>query len=379
MSLESQDEQERKLFVGGLNKEQTNEDYLKTYFQSYGSIVDCCIMKDMNKQSRGFGFILFESSDYVDKVIAVKKEGQTFELDGHKIEVKRALPKVPGGNAGTSKTGGLFRKVFVGGLPSTIKEADLKNHFQHFGCVNEVELLKDRESGRLRGFAFITFDDEDSADKCIQRRSQEICKKMCEVKRAQTRSNLTKDDDNQHRRGDYNSNNRDLGRHMMNTSHQSTGGHGNLSMIEVNQLIQQAFTMGQQSVLHSNVIQPPTAASLLGLTNPSQGHNPANYNQPTMNNTHLLHALLGQQQQTAPIPAPIAPPQAIQPSITNQNTGLAQLARLLQSGNIDPTTLSALLSKESDTNRGIPVPVSTTKGTTNGAYPTAYPTTTNQQ
>merc|ERR1712183_930914 len=111
-------------------------------------------------------------------------------LDEHSIEVKRALPKVPGGNAGSSRTGGLYRKIFVGGLPSTISDAELRKYFERFGRVNEVELLRERGSQRLRGFAFVTFDDEDSADKCIQRRTHEICKKVCEVKRAQTRSTL---------------------------------------------------------------------------------------------------------------------------------------------------------------------------------------------
>ena len=190
-NLESE-EQERKLFVGGLNKIKTDEEDLKQFFQMYGSIIDCTIMRDADKQSRGFGFVLFENSSSVDKIIAAKKEGNSFLLDEHHIEVKRALPKVPGGNAGSSRTGGLYRKIFVGGLPSTITEEELRKYFERYGRVNEIELLRDRDSNRLRGFAFVTFDDEDSADKCIQKRSHEICKKICEVKRAQTRSTLTK-------------------------------------------------------------------------------------------------------------------------------------------------------------------------------------------
>lgn len=193
-SLES-DEQERKLFVGGLNKDATDEEHLRSYFKEFGPIIDCTIMRDAHNQSRGFGFVLFENASSIDDIIASKKDGGTFTLDDHHIEVKRALPKVPGGSAGTSRTGGLYRKIFVGGLPSTIVETDLRKYFEKFGRVNEVELLRERGTQRLRGFAFVTFDDEDSADKCIQRRTHEICKKVCEVKRAQTRSNLTKFDD----------------------------------------------------------------------------------------------------------------------------------------------------------------------------------------
>jgi len=193
-SMESE-EQERKLFVGGLNKSLTDEDGLRNFFSKYGNIIDCTIMRDSDKNSRGFGFVLFENSSSVDEIITVRKEGKVYTLDDHHIEVKRALPKVPGGNAGTSRTGGLYRKIFVGGLPSSITDDDIRQYFERFGRVTETELLRDRETNRLRGFAFVTFDDEDSADKCIQRRTHEICKKVCEVKRAQTRSNIKHDDD----------------------------------------------------------------------------------------------------------------------------------------------------------------------------------------
>ena len=194
------EEQERKLFVGGLNRVATDEEQLKGFFESYGNIIDCTVMRDGERQSRGFGFVLFEDSTAVDKIIGDKKGGKTFSLDDHTIEIKRALPKVPGGGSGgASRNGGLYRKVFVGGLPSSITEDKLRNYFETYGRVNEIELLRDRETSRLRGFAFVTFDDEDSADKCIQRRSHEICNKICEVKRAQTRSNINKDEDNSRR------------------------------------------------------------------------------------------------------------------------------------------------------------------------------------
>ena len=195
------EEQERKLFVGGLNKIQTDEDSLRAFFINYGGIIDCTIMRDADKQSRGFGFVLFDNSSSVDDIINLRKEGKNFTLDDHHIEVKRALPKVPGGTAGSSRTGGLNRKIFVGGLPNCACDDDLKMYFGKFGKVLETELLRDRDTNRLRGFAFVTFDDEDSADKCIQRRTHEICKKICEVKRAQTRSNINKHEEEDFRGG----------------------------------------------------------------------------------------------------------------------------------------------------------------------------------
>jgi len=333
------DEQERKLFVGGLNKASTDEDQLKNYFEEFGNIVDCTVMRDQEKQSRGFGFVLFEEAAAVDKIMAAKKEGHEFAIDEHNIEIKRALPKVPGGTAGSSRTKGLYRKVFVGGLPSSATEDDLRSHFERYGRVNEIELLRDRETNRLRGFAFVTFDDEDSADKCIQRRSHEICKKICEVKRAQTRSNLGKEDD---RRSGY-----DRGDRTRPGGEQQGGAPGTMPINEVNQLIQQAFVMGQQSVQAG--VSAPTAASLLngnGAAAPSA-------------NTALLQALMN----------PSAPAAAPAPAAPANNTGaLNQLAQILQNRGIDANALGALLTKEPAASAASP------GKTSSNNYSTTYPT-----
>jgi len=340
------DEQERKLFVGGLNKQNTDEDVLKNFFEGYGSIIDCTIMRDQDRQSRGFGFVLFEDSSAVDKIMTAKKDGAEFSIDDHHIEIKRALPKVPGGNAGTSRTGGLNRKVFVGGLPSSITEQELRDYFDNYGRVNEIELLRDRETSRLRGFAFVTFDEEDSADKCIQRRQHEICKKICEVKRAQTRSNLG-DKDNQRNRPNFENRSSD----SRQTQPAAPGG-GPMSMAEVNQLIQQAFIMGQQSVQPG--MQVPTAASLMnGSATPAV---------PASNNNILLQALMNQQP-AAPAPAPVAAPA---PSGAASNAQLAQLAQLLQGRGIDANSLAGLLKPDASQ----PAPQADKAAT---GYSTAYP------
>ena len=59
----------KKIFIGGLRDQVTDEE-LKTYFSTYGSIVECLVMRDKETQkSRGFGFITFDDYDPVDKII----------------------------------------------------------------------------------------------------------------------------------------------------------------------------------------------------------------------------------------------------------------------------------------------------------------------
>jgi hypothetical protein len=47
-------------------------------------------------------------------------------------------------------------KMYVGNLPFSASELDVREHFSQYGDVSDVYLPMDRESGRPRGFAFVT-------------------------------------------------------------------------------------------------------------------------------------------------------------------------------------------------------------------------------
>ena len=50
-------------------------------------------------------------------------------------------------------------RLFVGNLPYTVREADIRAHFAAVGQASQVLIPVDRETGRVRGFAFVDFDD----------------------------------------------------------------------------------------------------------------------------------------------------------------------------------------------------------------------------
>jgi RNA recognition motif-containing protein len=58
-------------------------------------------------------------------------------------------------------------KLFVGNLSYSTTEEDLKALFAEAGAIKSVALIKDRETGRSKGFAFVEFDSQVEAEKAI--------------------------------------------------------------------------------------------------------------------------------------------------------------------------------------------------------------------
>ncbi len=62
-----------------------------------------------------------------------------------------------------------MKKLFVGNLPFSATEDDLRTLFDGFGSVASLQIVMDRETGRSRGFAFVEINDDAEADEAIRR------------------------------------------------------------------------------------------------------------------------------------------------------------------------------------------------------------------
>jgi len=60
----------------------------------------------------------------------------------------------------------LSKKLFVGNLSFQTTENDVTDAFAHVGLVEAVSIITDRDTGRSKGFGFVTMSEED-ADKAI--------------------------------------------------------------------------------------------------------------------------------------------------------------------------------------------------------------------
>lgn len=79
-------------------------------------------------------------------------------------------------------------KLFIGNLPFSSDESDLQQAFEQFGEIDEIRVITDRETGRSRGFAFITFAESDNANSALTMDGKELNGRPLRVSFATERS-----------------------------------------------------------------------------------------------------------------------------------------------------------------------------------------------
>nr|XP_027317359.1 heterogeneous nuclear ribonucleoprotein A3 isoform X5 [Anas platyrhynchos] len=176
-------EQLRKLFIGGLSFE-TTDDSLREHFEKWGTLTDCVVMRDpQTKRSRGFGFVTYSCVEEVDAAMSARPH----KVDGRVVEPKRAVSREDSVKPGAHLT---VKKIFVGGIKEDTEEYNLREYFEKYGKIETIEVMEDRQSGKKRGFAFVTFDDHDTVDKIVVQKYHTINGHNCEVKKALSKQEM---------------------------------------------------------------------------------------------------------------------------------------------------------------------------------------------
>ncbi|CAL9194412.1 unnamed protein product [Musa hybrid cultivar] len=175
-----------KLFVGGISSE-TGEALLVEHFAEYGELREVTVIRNrVTGNSRGFGFVRFVNPDDAESAL---KEAMHV-IDGKTVEVKRARRYPSCHPAGESSSYSFFnngsitnaKKIFIGGLPDSINQHELKNYFENFGSVMDAVVMYNNITRRPRGFGFVTFSSEDSVEMVLKNNYHELKGKSVDVK-----------------------------------------------------------------------------------------------------------------------------------------------------------------------------------------------------
>ena len=176
-------EQLRKLFIGGLSFETTDES-LRSPCEQWGALTDCVVMRDPNtKRSRGFGFVTYATVEEVEEAM----QARPHKVDGRVVEPKRAVSREDSQRPGAHLT---VKKIFVGGIKEDAEEHHLRDCFEQQGKTEVTEIMTEQGSGKKRGFAFVTFDDHDSVDKTVSPKYHTVNGHNCEVRKALSKQEM---------------------------------------------------------------------------------------------------------------------------------------------------------------------------------------------
>lgn len=159
------DEDDRKLFVGGLPQDAKQED-ISVHFQTFGEIDNINIKTDpATGRSRGFAFVVFKTIQGLQDAVSETEHS----VKGKKVAVKKAKAKEG--------------KIYVGKLKPELSDDDIKNHFAQFGQITAVEQPFDKTKNERKNFCFITFEKEDCAKQLLKAGSTNINGVELEVKK----------------------------------------------------------------------------------------------------------------------------------------------------------------------------------------------------
>jgi hypothetical protein len=173
----------------------TDDNKLRTEFGQFGTVTDVFLPMDRNSgRLRGFGFVTMADRESAEKAIAKMDQS---ELDGRTIRVNESRPKGergPGGGGGSGGGGGGFNasgkeevKLYVGNLSFDTAEPEIRRMFEEYGPVTDCFMPTDRDSGKVRGFCFVTMASADAEKACNGLNGRDVDGRALRVNEAQPR------------------------------------------------------------------------------------------------------------------------------------------------------------------------------------------------
>ncbi|KAM0680732.1 Polyadenylate-binding protein 4 [Glugoides intestinalis] len=152
------------LFVKGIPVNMSFKDFYKL-FKVYGNITSCKISTNEKGESKGFGFVQYDSSEAADKA--------TKELHNTKVETSTLLiskydKSFRSGKsvANQAKPTNVFNNIYIKNFPKSMTEERLKEMFEKYGKIVSVYFPLNEDSKTV-GFACINFESPESAVNAI--------------------------------------------------------------------------------------------------------------------------------------------------------------------------------------------------------------------
>ncbi|XP_034063480.1 RNA-binding protein 39-like isoform X2 [Gymnodraco acuticeps] len=141
---------------------------LEDFFSAVGKVRDVRMISDRNsRRSKGIAYIEFVESSSVPLAIGLTGQrllGVPIIVQASQAEKNRAAAAANNLQKGSSGP----MRLYVGSLHFNITEEMLRGIFEPFGKIEGIQLMMDSETGRSKGYGFISFSDAECAKKALE-------------------------------------------------------------------------------------------------------------------------------------------------------------------------------------------------------------------
>eukprot|EP01083_Nonionella_stella_P009815 28103_1 len=185
-----------KLFVHGLAFS-TSKETLENHYKLYGKVKEAVVLVDKKGNSKGYGFVTFENAKFALEAAKDPKK----RIDNRVTHCNLAFKGNPkkfalSGNSSThalspkQRENANDRRLFVHSLAWKTDDESLADVFREYGELQEAVVIRDKKTGKSKGYGFVTFKYSESAQSALAEPNKKIDGRQTHCNYACERSNI---------------------------------------------------------------------------------------------------------------------------------------------------------------------------------------------
>ncbi|KAL2283628.1 hypothetical protein FJTKL_09700 [Diaporthe vaccinii] len=133
-------------------------------FAAFGNILSCKVAQDEHGNSKGYGFVHYETDEAASQAI---KHVNGMLLNEKKVYVGHHIPKKDR-QSKFEEMKANFTNVYVKNIQTDCSDDEFRDLFTKYGDITSASLARDQESGKNRGFGFVNFTTHEAAYKAVE-------------------------------------------------------------------------------------------------------------------------------------------------------------------------------------------------------------------
>ncbi|KAF5134445.1 Polyadenylate-binding protein, cytoplasmic and nuclear [Metarhizium brunneum] len=132
-------------------------------FAAFGNILSCKVAQDENGNSKGYGFVHYETDEAAHQAI---KHVNGMLLNEKKVYVGHHIPKKDR-QSKFEEMKANFTNIYIKNVSTEASDDEFRELFEKYGDITSSSLARDQE-GKSRGFGFVNFTTHESAAKAVE-------------------------------------------------------------------------------------------------------------------------------------------------------------------------------------------------------------------